>query len=40
LFLETATAVAANGDDLYRLVVHRGKVPMGYININPFNGHE
>jgi len=40
LFPETATAGVANGDDLYRLVLHRGNVPMGYININPFNGHE
>jgi hypothetical protein len=40
LFPETATARAANGDDVYRLVVRRGKIPMGFININPFNGHE
>lgn len=40
LFPETATAGAANGDDVYRLVVRRGKIPMGFININPFNGHE
>ncbi len=40
LFLETETVAAANSASAYRLVVRRGKVPMGSININPMHGHE
>jgi hypothetical protein len=40
LFPGTDKQPAANGKGAYRLVVRRGKVPMGFININHVNGHE
>lgn len=38
LFSDHATTGATAVENTYRLVVRRGKVPMGFININPLNG--
>lgn len=40
LFSGTDKEPAANGKEAYRLVVRRGKVPMGFININCVNGRK
>jgi hypothetical protein len=40
LFPAEQSSAPVNGEEAYRLIVRRGKVPMGFININPFNGHE
>ncbi|MCP3951963.1 MAG: hypothetical protein GY697_07060 [Desulfobacterales bacterium] len=40
LFPEAETIAAVNGMEAYRLTVRRGKIPMGFININSLDGHE